>query len=136
MLDTALGWLVENVVVPLERNGDPATRLQEAIARLDGFYFGGAKACLLNMLASPRPDDGPFTERIRAALRSLVGAFAKLSRDAGIAPEAAARRAERALILIQGGLVLSRGLGSDRPFQNALASLPDELLTSATYSAG
>jgi TetR/AcrR family transcriptional regulator, lmrAB and yxaGH operons repressor len=32
------------------------------------------------------------------------------------------------LVLIQGSLVLARGLGSTAPFHRALAALPEELL--------
>lgn len=128
VLDAALGWFGKNVIAPLERPGDPHERLAEVVAGLDDFYCGGERACLLNMLASPRPDDGPFTPRIKAALRSLIGAFGKLSIDAGLPRRVALRRAERAVALIQGGLVLSRGLGSREPFQNMLATLPRELL--------
>lgn len=127
-LDGALGWFGAHVVAPLERQGDPAARLIETIAALDAFYQGGERACLLNMLASPRGDDGPFTTRVKAALEALIQAFTKLARDAGAPPDIAAQRAERAMALIQGGLVLARGLGSQEPFRNVLTSLPRDLL--------
>jgi TetR/AcrR family transcriptional repressor of lmrAB and yxaGH operons len=128
VLDTALSWFVAHVLHPLERDGDPRERLSEAGRNLDGFYGGGARACLLNMLASPRVEDGPFSPRIKEALLALIGAFRKLAMDAGLPPDRAGRHAERAVTLIQGSLVLARGLGSAAPFRNMLADLPAELL--------
>lgn len=128
VLDTVLAWVGEHVLQPLERAGDPRERLEEALRNLDDLYAGGARACLLNMLASSRTEDGPFSPRIREALRALIGAFARLASDAGLPGEAAGRRAERAVALIQGSLVLARGLGSALPFQHALADLQEEFL--------
>jgi TetR/AcrR family transcriptional repressor of lmrAB and yxaGH operons len=128
VLDTALGWFAEHVLQPLERPGDPRARLSEVVRNLDGFYAGGARACLLNMLASPRTHDGPFSSRIKKALRALIQAFARVATDAGLPSDRARHRAERTVALIQGSLVLARGLGSPTPFQNVLAALPSELL--------
>lgn len=125
VLDTALDWFAENVLRPLEREGDPRERLFEALLGIDGFYAGGARACLLNVFGA---DEGPFTLRIKDALNALIAAFAKLAADAGQPAERAGRSAERAATMLQGSLVLSRGLGTQTPFRNMLLELPRELL--------
>ena len=80
------------------------------------------------MLASPRNEAGPFGPAIKAAIQALVQAFAAVARDGGASPTEAERRAERAVIMLQGSLVLSRGLGVPAPFADCLAELPQDLL--------
>lgn len=126
VLATTAAWLDQHILTPLATAGPPAERLAQVTASLDGFYHGGARACLLNMLSSPRMEEGPFGPAIRAAFQALIAGFTGLSHDAG-APDAPAR-AERAVMLLQGALVLSRGLGSTAPFRSFLNALPVELL--------
>ncbi len=121
-------WLADNVLAPLTRRGEPKERLAVALNALEGFYQAGRKGCLLNMLSSPRQEDGPFGPAVKAAIEALVTALASVAADAGL-PEAQARsRALRSAMLIQGSLVLSRGLGSTEPFAACLADLPGVLL--------
>ena len=121
-------WLADNVLDPLTRSGDPHERLAEALAALDAFYQSGRKGCLLNMLSSPRQDDGPFSPAVKAAIEALVTALASVANDAGLPPAEARSRALRSVMLLQGSLVLSRGLGSTDPFAACLKDLPDVLL--------
>jgi TetR/AcrR family transcriptional repressor of lmrAB and yxaGH operons len=121
-------WLADNVLDPLTRSGDPHERLAEALAALDAFYQSGRKGCLLNMLSSPRQDDGPFSPAVKAAIEALVTALASVANDAGLPPADARSRALRSVMLLQGSLVLSRGLGSTDPFAACLKDLPDVLL--------
>lgn len=128
VLSAASSWLAEKVIAPLTRDGEPEARLREATVNLNDFYRGGTRACLLNMLSSPRIEDGPFSQGIRSALMSLIDAFATLARDAGHSPDGAQRQAERAVMLLQGSLVLSRGLGSGEPFVQCLSDLSADLI--------
>lgn len=128
VLAAALTWFAENVLAPLKSDGAPKARLAVVAKQLDGFYDGGRKACLLNMLAAPRLEDGPFSPAIKNALEALIDAFAKLARDSGHAPKAALKRAERTVMMLQGSLVLCRGLGGADPFRAFLESLPGDLL--------
>lgn len=127
VLARATDWLGREVIAPLTEPGDPRARIGRAAAALDGFYQGGRKACLLNMLSSPRPLGGPFSAAIRSAMLTLIAALAAPARDAGQSAEAAQARAERALGALQGALVLSRGLGDDGPWRRALPRLADDL---------
>lgn len=129
VLSAAMAWFGENIIAHLTVDGAPERRLAEVTRNLDTFYAGGRRACLLNMLASPRIETGPFSPAVKAAMELLIDGFAKLARDAGHAPRVARERGARALMLVQGGLVLARGLGSVEPFRQALKALPGELLT-------
>ncbi|HEV7694295.1 MAG TPA: TetR/AcrR family transcriptional regulator [Hyphomonadaceae bacterium] len=131
VLGAALSWASDYVIAPLKSEGSPARRLAAVTRELDAFYFSGRKACLLNMLSAPRGKDGPFSAGIRSAFEALIDAFARLARDAGATPKVARRKAERAVMLMQGSLVLSRGLNSTEPFQSFLSALPQDLLGEA-----
>ncbi len=124
----AEAWLGDNVLAPLTGDAPPAERLQAMIDRLNAFYGGGKQACLLNTLASAHIRDGPFARRIRRAFKIWIDAIAEALTDAGLDEDTARARAQRAVMMIQGSLVLSRGMGTTKPFRDALAALADELL--------
>lgn len=128
VLSAAMEWFGEHVIAHLNAEDPPERRLAEVTKSLSTFYEGGRQACLLNVLASPRVESGPFSPAIKVAIEQLVDGFAKLARDAGLGSRVARERGTRALMLVQGGLVLSRGLGSVDPFRQALKALPDVLL--------
>lgn len=128
VMGNAEAWLTEHVLAPLRSGGPPRTRIQAMIRSLDEFYSGGRQACLLNMLSSPRDDSGPFARRIRSAFKAWIEALCAALADAGIDEDTARLRAERAIALVQGSLVLARGMGTTRPFRNCLANLERELL--------
>jgi TetR/AcrR family transcriptional regulator, lmrAB and yxaGH operons repressor len=135
VLAGALAWYEANIFAEIRGKGTPAERLGRVIARLDAFYDGGRQACLLNMLASAKPGQGPFSAGIKSAFEALVDAFSSLVTDAGYPKNTARLRAERAVMLLHGSLVMSRGLGSSSPFKTCLAGLVDDLIgTSAATS--
>ncbi|MCM2257586.1 MAG: TetR/AcrR family transcriptional regulator [Vicinamibacteria bacterium] len=121
-------WLGEHILAPLASDAPPEARIRAMIRGLDDFYSGGRQACLLNMLSSPRADRGPFARLIRNALKAWIEALAALLSEAGFDAETARFRAERAVALVQGSLVLARGMDTTRPFRNCLANLERELL--------
>lgn len=128
VLAYAGAWLGENVVAVLTGAGPPEERIRAMVRTLDEFYSGGRQACLLNMLSSARIHEGPFVEPIKAIFEAWIGALAAVLVDAGQDGDTARRRAERAVVMLQGSLVLSRGMGTTRPFMECLQSLPDDLL--------
>ncbi|KAF0181848.1 MAG: TetR family transcriptional regulator [Hyphomonadaceae bacterium] len=127
VLTSAIEWTRINVVGPLTREGDLSKRLAEARANLREIYDSGSKSCLLNMLMAPRNLGGPFAPAIKTAFGALIDAFAHFAREAGHRDGAARKAGRRALTLIQGSLVLSRGLQDPRPFREALNALEAEL---------
>jgi AcrR family transcriptional regulator len=133
VLNSAEAWLGDNVLAPLKSGAPPAERVQAMINQLNAFYSGGRQACLLNTLSSAPIHDGPFARRIKRAFRAWIDALAVAVTDAGFAEDAARSRAQRAVMLIQGSLVLSRGTGTTKPFRDCLAALSDELLGQAAH---
>lgn len=128
VLASASEWYKINILTPLQSDAPPAERVAAVVRHLDSFYSGGQQACLLNLLASPRAELGPFSAGIKAAFEALVAAFYGLARDAGHDAKSAKLRAERAVMLLHGSLVMSRGLGSSKPFKTFLADLADDLI--------
>jgi hypothetical protein len=81
------------------------------------------------MLSTPIGRSGPFVTAIRQMFEVFVGTLAGVISETGCPADVARDRAERGVALIQGSLVLSRGLGSTEPFRKTLDALPDELLS-------
>ena len=128
VLESAGAWLEEHILAPLKGGGPPADRIAAMVKRLDEFYSGGKQACLLNMLSSAHIHEGPFTQLIKQVFEAWIGALSAVLIDAGADENMARMRAERAVIMLQGSLAFSRGMGTARPFREFLKTLPDELL--------
>jgi AcrR family transcriptional regulator len=126
-LDYLDGWVEGHLLVPLRGAGTPAERLARMMAELDRLYDHGRSACLLGALVH---GEGRhlFQERLRSSFCALVAALAALVVESGVAPAEAQRRAEEAMVRIQGSLVLSGGLDDDGPFRRMLAGLGALLL--------
>ncbi len=128
VLAAAETWLNSHVLAVLRTTAPPAQRIDAMVRQLDAFYDGGRQACLLNMLSSAHMQRGPFTTQIRKIFTLWIDALAAVLVEAGLTPPNAQARAQRALALVQGALVLARGMGTPQPFQDCLKTLPDELL--------
>lgn len=129
VMGLAGNWLEANVFAPMEGNGDPVVRLTAVLKALDGFYEGGAKSCLLDVM--PLGGSPAVREAVKAALVRLQGGFERLALDAGLPKAEARARAEGALVALQGSLVVARGLGDTAPFARALRALRRDFLRPA-----
>lgn len=128
VLQDAGRWLAQHVLEPLGGAGTPRQRVAAMAHELDCFYQGGKQACLLNLLSAPIGEESPFKAAIRQMFEAFIDALAAVAAETGCPAALARDRAERCVALIQGGLVLARGLGSTEPFRKALQALPGELL--------
>lgn len=120
-------WVSDEVVAPLTGDGPPKERLGRALEAFNRLYDGGKRACLLNMLSAPRAEDGPIRPAIGAAFARLIAAFTHLARDAGEDEPAAKAFGEKAVMLLQGSLVLCRGTGETEHFIHALRQIEIDL---------
>jgi TetR/AcrR family transcriptional regulator, lmrAB and yxaGH operons repressor len=130
VLERVEAWVQAQIVQPLRGPGVPRERLGRMIKAIDELYAGGREGCLLNALSlgSAR---ATFQERLRRAFKTWIGAIAAVLADAGLKAEEATRRAEDAVLRIEGALVVGAGLGSPAPFRRLIQALPDELLAGA-----
>lgn len=128
VLQEAGRWLTEHVLQPLTGEGTPEERITAMTHALDAFYRSGKQACLLNLLSSPIGEASPFKATIHLMFDAFIETLAQVVTEGGCSADVARDRAIRGVALIQGSLVLARGLESTEPFLKALEALPGELL--------
>lgn len=106
----------------LASNEDPQVRIRKVTETLRRYYEDGRLGCLLAAFAleNSRARFGPQLDR---GLRDWIAAAAKLFRDQGQGEGAALEAAEEVVSAIQGGLIVSLCLGSNRAFLRAVGQL-------------
>jgi TetR/AcrR family transcriptional repressor of lmrAB and yxaGH operons len=119
--------LERDLFEPLRASGSPRKKLDAMLATLDAFYAGGANACLLERLAGST-DRARFRRPLARAFSTWIDAIQSLCEEAGVPSQEARRRAEDAVVRIEGALVVSAGTHDTGPFQRALAELRQKLL--------
>lgn len=124
--DTNL-WVEQHILAPLTEENDPKVKLEAMAEGIDTFYGGGEKSCLFDSLSFVAADTD-IRQKVEAGLSSLVAAIAKVVEEAGFERAEAERRAEDAVIRIQGALVLARALEDTAPFKRVIQTFPKELL--------
>ena len=128
VLNRAGNWVGENIVTPLSSNIKPEKKIKIMAKKLDEFYTGGNNSCLLNMLASPEMVKGPFTSHIKEAFEVWIKTLSEVLIESGLDRKTSRERAENAIAMLQGTLVMSRGMNDPKLFKNFLRNLPKMLL--------
>jgi AcrR family transcriptional regulator len=131
VLDHLESVLRTALFAPLRAPGDPAARVRAMTRALDVFYAHGREACLLAALGIGE-SSRPFHARVHALFAAWIDAMAAPLRDAGLSPVVARRRAEAALVRIEGAVVVARAMQDPTIFRRALADLARDLLSPAT----
>jgi TetR/AcrR family transcriptional repressor of lmrAB and yxaGH operons len=127
VLDHLGGWFADNVVAPMRRDIAPKKRLENMVSALNRFYDRGKTACLIDLFGIGEAHD-LFHESLQASEQAWEKAISQALMDAGFDKNSAKRRAEQALIQIQGALVIARAKRSPQVFTRTLNNLPDALL--------
>jgi TetR/AcrR family transcriptional repressor of lmrAB and yxaGH operons len=127
VLDHIGGWFAANVVAPMHRDIAPKKRLEIMVNSLNKFYNRGKTACLIDLFGIGEAHD-LFHESLQASEQAWEKAISQTLIDAGFDKDSAERRAEQALIQIQGALVIARAKRSPQVFIRTLNNLPDSLL--------
>lgn len=118
----------EHVLTELNDMGrSPQARLKNALKGVSAFYNGGRQSCFIDVFSIGDSQTAQHKAAAGVAV-ALLNGFFQLARSAGSTSAQAKARAERALIEIQGALVVSRTLGDAKPFERALSRLPALLL--------
>jgi AcrR family transcriptional regulator len=126
VLAYARAAMEEAFFAPLASEAPLLERVTAMLAAVDRAYASGAQPCILASLLSAS-EDGPISSGLTRLLQDWVDAIAASLERGGAPPEEAKRRALKALALIQGGLVLARGLKDRSAFTEALAAAADAL---------
>jgi AcrR family transcriptional regulator len=120
-------WIDKHAMAELSGPGSPRLRLTRYAARMAEFYGNGSKACLMNLFCIGDAAD-LFQRQLGTRAKQLIKALAQVAQEAGVAPAEAALRAEKAVVAMEGALVISRALGSRVSFQRVIEEFPDLLL--------
>jgi TetR/AcrR family transcriptional regulator, lmrAB and yxaGH operons repressor len=126
VLDYLQQWLKINILQPLRSEGNVKMRLEKMCERVCELYQEGQQSCLFAVLLLSEAQN-LFFDRINHCLRDWIDAIAAVLIEAGIAETVAQERSEDAIALIQGTLILTRGLNNLEPFQRTLKRLPEQL---------
>jgi TetR/AcrR family transcriptional regulator, lmrAB and yxaGH operons repressor len=127
-LDRVDNWLETNILANLRGTAEPVDKLKTMCLEVSCFFNEGHNSCLWAVLALGRSSEDLFHDRIKSALLQWIEAVASVIESSGCDAKLARARAEDAILRIQGGLLLARGLDDPAPFQRSLQALPDELL--------
>ncbi len=131
VLEYVGGWFENTILAPLRSQEKPAERIRLMGDRLRQFYNCGRSACLLAIFTLGEPES-LFKEQVHQMLNAWINSLALVLEEVGIPSKEARKRAEDAVIQVQGSLVLTRGLNSTEPFERVLQQLPEKLLESVT----
>jgi hypothetical protein len=118
---------MEQLLAPLGSDRPPLERIRGMNQNVHAFYQQGQQDCLLALLSVGEAHQ-LFQERVQQALNIWIESLAAVLVDAGITPMTARQRAEEAIALIQGALVLTRGLNNTETFERILHQMPEALL--------
>jgi TetR/AcrR family transcriptional repressor of lmrAB and yxaGH operons len=127
VLDDIKEWVGNHVLEPLANAGTPRLRINAMVAGLRELYAGGTEACLLGLFANGEALDN-FQTRLASSLDKLISGIATALVAAGLDEPTARSRGERAVIVVQGALVVVRAMGDTKFFTQTMDTLADELL--------
>ena len=131
VFDKVDAWLDARIVEPLHGQGTPRERLDRMVTALDEFYGGGRERCLLGAFLVGQ-SGRLFGKRLAAAFERWIGALAAVARDSGAGTKEARRRAEAAVMAVQGAVVLAGALNDPKPFKAMLTDLPRGIVHNAS----
>jgi TetR/AcrR family transcriptional repressor of lmrAB and yxaGH operons len=120
-------WFEFNIYAPLREASDPARAIAAMIAGVDDYFRSGDRVCLVGMVALGAARD-TFAGKVDDYFARWHVALASLLRRSGLSKSQAQRRAEDALLTIQGALVLARARNDGGIFRRALSDLTARLL--------
>ncbi|MGK7892810.1 MAG: TetR/AcrR family transcriptional regulator [Xenococcus sp. (in: cyanobacteria)] len=120
-------WINENVFAPLKSDRTPKERIEAMCQGIDKLYQTGQEPCVLSVMSVGEADN-LFHQQLKQSLKKWIDTLAEIVEETGIEPKKARERAEDAIMLIQGALVLVRVSNNTEPFQRAIAQIPQILL--------
>jgi AcrR family transcriptional regulator len=101
---------------------DPRHKLELMLNAIDEFYDGGRKACLLERLGAS-VDRARFRRPLGSTFASWMSVLTGIGKAAGLSDRVAKRRAEDAVVRIEGALVVAAGMDDTDVFARALDQL-------------
>lgn len=112
-------WFVDHIYTPLRASADPATGIAAMYAATDDYFRSGQRVCLVGVVALGASRD-IFAAKVKTYFVGWVDALAAALRRLGDEKGAARRKAEHAVLEIQGALVIARAFDDPKVFTRAL----------------
>ena len=126
VLTGVVQWFTERIFATLKGQGNPRKRVQLVAEEFREFYLGGTMPCVNDVLSIEGA--GPAVmATLKGAMQAWIKAFTEIAKESGLPPALARRRAEEAIVGIEGSLILSRVLGDTAAFDRIIKQLPDLL---------
>ncbi len=110
----------------------PEQRVNACAKGLSEFYASGSRSCLINIF-SVGVAGTIFQPYLQKQIQGLIKIFANVAKEAGIPANVANKRGENLIIQIQGALILSRTLNSNKPFKTLIKDIPELLLNPSEH---
>ena len=127
VLECISDWIEDHVFAPLQSEQPASDRIKAMIQGIDKFYEGGKTPCVLAVMSVGEADH-LFHQQLEQSLTKWLDTLSEVVEATGVEPVQARQRAEDAMILIQGALVLVRVTQDTKLFQRTLSKLPQVLL--------
>lgn len=127
VLEYLSDWMELNVFVPLKSEKSPRDRIEAMSQGIDKCYESGQLSCVLAVMSLGEADN-LFRRQLEQSLEQWLDALSKVVEETGVKPKQARQRAEDAIIMIQGALVLVRVNKNTQPFKRVISLLPKILL--------
>ena len=131
----ALGDQIATLVLqPLAEEGSREEKLARMNAGLLEFYAEGSASCALEIFSLGTAKE-LFGEEVRQKMIGLRDALAFFVVESGVDLATALKRAEYGVSLVQGSLIMARGLDDHRVFQRAVEALPGLLFPESSLAS-
>lgn len=121
-------WFVDNIYKPLRTSPDPVQGIAQMYAATDAYFRSGQRVCLVGVVALGASRD-IFAAKVKTYFVGWVDALAAALRRHGHDKGIARRKAEHAVLEIQGALVIARAFDDPKVFSRALRESERRLLT-------
>lgn len=120
-------WFTDHIYAPLRMSADPAQGIARMYAATEDYFRSGQRVCLVGVVALGASRD-LFGEKVKVYFAGWVDALAAALRRYGDDKPTARRKAEHAVLEIQGALVLARAFNDAKVFSRALKESERRLL--------
>ena len=120
-------WIEENIFAPLDSDKPAKLRIIEMSRGIELLYKNGKTPCLLAIMSFGEADN-LFHQQLKQSLDKWLQKLSQVVEEIGIEPTQAYLRAENAMMMIQGSLVLVRLNQDIEPFTRVINLLPQILL--------
>lgn len=113
-------WLDQNLKrILMDDSLSPTHRLAEATKNIEALYDHGNATCILRALSM---DSGVvmFEQELKQSIQKWIDGFDVLGQAYGYSAEESRQKALQVITNVQGSLVVSKAMGSNEPFKQAM----------------